>query len=370
MKILEVIAGFGSGGAETLLKDIAIGFKEKDHEVVVIIMDELSNDVSEISKINQLRANGIEVISLDRKPADRSLGIFFKIFKLIKKHRPSVIHIHSFLAALYFFPFSFYFFKIKFVQTIHSTRILESKLRKLFYTKLFTLKYKNIYCSDEVSNCLTKALGEGIVIDNGISSHKNRNIRNFIEEEYSIPPNSLIALNVGRITEAKNQLLLLNLIEKLNNQMYKGSLYLLVCGQYFNDSLYENLMTHYNQLKFKDNIKFIGVKDYVNDLMYSTDLYISTSIFEGLPITVLEAMNTGVPIILSPIKEHLNVFSDLQTCYFPENNTVDSYVALFQNKKIFDTNREKVIAERDFLIKKYDIKTTILKYLDCFEDKL
>ncbi len=181
----------------------------------------------------------------------------------------------------------------------------------------------------------------------------------------------MIALNVGRISEAKNQLLLLNLIEKLNNEIYDGSLYLLICGQSFNDSFYENLMCHYNHLKFKDNIKFIVVKDNVNDLMYSSDLYISSSIFEGLPITVLEAMNTGVPIILSPIKEHLNVFSDLQSCYFPKNNTVDSYVDLFKkNKKIFDINKENIMVEREVLIKKYDIHATILSYLDCFQNKL
>ncbi len=186
MKIFEVIAGFGSGGAETLLKDIAIGFKEKNHEVAVIIIDALSDDISEKSKINQLRAKGIEVISLDKKPADRSIRVFFKIYKLLIKHRPEVIHIHSFLAALYFFPFSFYFSKVKFFQTLHSTRIMESKLRTLFYSKLFILKYKNIYCSDEVSNSLRKILGEGTIIHNGISSHKNKNIRNLIEYENSI----------------------------------------------------------------------------------------------------------------------------------------------------------------------------------------
>lgn len=367
MKIFEVIAGFGAGGAETLLKDLAIGFKEKDHEVIVIIIDQFSDDVSEISKIKQLREKDIEVVSLNRKPGEKSVFIFSKIYKLFVRHRPAVVHIHSFLAAVCLFPFSLYFSKIKFVQTIHSTRVIETKLHKLFYTKLFPLKYKNIYCSDLAFVSLKRDLGEGIVIDNGIFRKRNRNIRKIIEKEYNIPANSLIMLNVGRITKAKNQGLLLNLIERLNNEVYQGSLYLLVCGKHFNDIFYQDLLCDYDQLKFANNIKFIGIKDNINDLMYSTDLYISSSLYEGLPITVLEAMNTGVPLVLSPIKEHLNVFIGLEACYFPEANTLNSYVALLKEKaKIFNADKENLIVKRDVLIKNYDINTTILNYLKYF----
>lgn len=367
MKIFEVIAGFGAGGAETFLKDLAIGFKKKDHEVIVIIIDQFSDDVSEVSKINQLRDNGIEVISLNRKCKERNFFIFFKIFKLLMKHKPEVVHIHSFLAAIYFFPFSLYGSKAKFFQTIHSTHIIETKLQKIFYSKLLPLRYKNIYCSEVAGHSLKNILGEGMIINNGIYPLLNKNIRKLIEEEYNIPSNSFIALNVGRITKAKNQELLLNLVEKLNIEVFKGSFYLLVCGKHFNDSLYQDLICNSNQLKFKDNIKFIGVKDNISDLMYSSDLYISSSIYEGLPITVLEAMNTGVPLVLSPIQEHLNVFKTLDTCYFPETNTVNSYFELFKEKiKKIKVDKKEIRIKRELLIEKYHINTTILNYLKHF----
>lgn len=367
MKIIEVIVSFGSGGAETLLKDLAVGFKKNNHDVLVVIIDQFSDDVSEISKINQLRKNDIEVISLNRKPGDKSFFLLFKIYKLLNEKKPALVHIHSLFAAIYFFPFAF-IFKTKFVQTIHNTKIIGNKLQELFYSKLFPLKYKNVYCSDEAYTSLKTIVGEGVVINNGIASYANKNIRKLIEKEYNIPEESFIALNVGRVVEAKNQLLLLDLIENLNKKVYKGSLYLLVCGKHFNDKLYQRIIFNRNGLEFCKNIKLIGVKDNVNDLMYSSDLYISASIHEGLPITVLEAMNAGVPLVLSPIKEHLNVFKDLESCYFPETNTVEAYEVLFKNnQELFVRDKEEIISERYSVIKKYNIETTVLNYLVFFK---
>lgn len=366
MKIFEVIAGFGAGGAETLLKDLAIGFKEKDHEVVVIIVDQFSDDVSEIFKIKHLREKGIKVISLGRKPKNKSIFLLFSIYKVLKKYQPTVIHLHSYLAAIYFFPFSF-IFKTKYVQTLHSSQINVNKFYKIFYT-LFSLKYKNVYCSDEAYSSSKKWIGEGIVINNGITFHSNNNTRKRIEEDYNIPEESFILLNVGRVVPAKNQLLLIDLIEKLNNELYKGKLYLLICGKHSDDSLYRKIINRSNQLEFRDNIKFLGVQDNINNLMYSSDLYISSSIYEGLPITVLESINTGVPIVLSPIKEHLNVFSNLEACYFPDENIVTSYVSLFKSHAhTFAIDKEEVIRKRALFIKKYNIDQTVLMYLDYFK---
>lgn len=367
MRIIEVVAGFGAGGAETLLKDLSIGFKSKGHEVLVVVIDELTDDVSEVSKISQLRQNDIEIISLNRKPGRKSFSLFFEIYKIIKINTPDVVHIHSFLGALYFFPFSLFFSKCKFVQTIHSTHVLHSKWYKVVYSKILRLKYKNVFCSDESYRILNQLIGEGIVINNGIPTGTNQNIRKFMEKKFNIPANSLIILNVGRVSKEKNQILLLDIVEKLNHIFFKGSLYMLVCGKSFNDSLYRDIIMRCGKLKFNDNIKFIGVQDNISDLMYSSDLYISTSIYEGLPITVLEAMQTGVPLVLSPIKEHLNVFGDLEACYFPETNEVHSYVDLFKkNKEIFNLNKDDILLKRDMPITKYHINNCILEYLSCF----
>lgn len=366
LKIFEVINCLGAGGAETLLKDLSIGFQNNNHQVFVIILDTFSQDISEIEKINTLQKYGIITYSLGRKPGHQTLNPVFEIYSLLKKHQPDVVHIHSFLAGLFFFPFSISKKNI-FFQTIHNTQIFENKLQKFVFSKLFKRNYKNIFCSEEAHHSLHQLIGKGIVIDNGIPNNPYSNIRLEIEQEFVIPKGSFIGLNVGRITKQKNHLLLLDLVEQLNKTLFDGTFYLLICGKNFNDALFEEINQKRNNLTYKNNIKFIGVRNDIINLMHSVDVYLSTSIHEGLPITVLEALNTGVPIILSPIKEHLNVFKNTTGCYFPEKNEVNSYIDVFEKEKnIKEFSKESLRQQRQDIIAKYSIDNTINKYLNHF----
>jgi len=367
MRIVEVIAGFGAGGAETLLKNLSIGFESRNNEVLVVIIDQFSDDITEINKINELHENGIKVVSLERKPSENNLKMVFKIRKLLNEFKPNIVHIHSLLGAYYFLPFSF-FSKIKFVQTIHNTKIYDKLIHKLFYQFIFKIKYKTIYCSEESRISLKNHVGEGIVIDNGIPIHPNKNIREQILDEYKIPKESCIILNVGRISVQKNQISLIKLIERLNEEFENQNFQLLLCGMNYNDTYYAELLKNIDTSPLKKNIHYIGVKNDVNHLMFSSDLFISSSIHEGLPITVLEAINAGTPIVLSPINEHLNVFSSVDGCYFPDENSVESYVDLFKKQKgIFSHDKEELISKRQAIIDKYHINTTVTKHLEYFK---
>lgn len=366
MKIFEVINSLGAGGAETLVKDLSIGFQKKGHQVIVITLDEVSDDISELKKIKNLKESGIETYCLGRKAGSKSISPVIEIDVLLKKHKPDIIHIHSFLAGLYFFPFSIVN-KYNFFQTIHSSHILLYKIQKFSYTKLFKRKYKNIFCSEESDRSLHQLIGKGIVIDNGIPNNPYSNIRLEIEQEFAIPNGSFIGLNVGRIEKAKNQLLLLDLVEELNKTLFNGTFFLLICGKNFNDSLFEEVNQKMKTLTYKNNIKYLGIRNNIIDLMHSADVYLSSSIYEGLPITVLEALNTGVPIILSPIKEHLNVFQNTAGCYFPEANEVKSYLDIFKKEKnIKEFSKENLRQQRQDIIAKYSIDTTVNKYLNHF----
>jgi glycosyltransferase involved in cell wall biosynthesis len=367
MRIVEVIAGFGAGGAETLLKNLSIGFESSNNQVLVVIIDQLSDDISEVNKINELHENGIKVVSLGRKPSENKMRLLFEIRKILNEFKPNIVHIHSLLGAYYFFPFSF-FSKIKFVQTIHSTKIDNRLIHRFFYKYVFKIKCKTIYCSEEARISLKNYVGEGIVIDNGIPTYHNRNIREQILEEYKIPKMSTILLNVGRISVEKNQIILIKLIERLNEEFVNENFQLLLCGMNYNDAYYSELLKNIDKSPFKKNIHYIGVKNDINNLMFSSDLYISSSIYEGLPITVLEAINAGVSIVLSPIKEHLNVFSNVDGCYFPDEKDIESYLDLFKKQKgIFSQNKEELISKREAIINKYHINNTVAKHLEYFK---
>ncbi|WP_417199529.1 glycosyltransferase family 4 protein [Bizionia sp.] len=365
MRVIEVIASLGSGGAETLVKDLSIGLKHKQAEVLVVVVDQLYNESSENYKIKQLEEQGIQVKSLNRKPGKKQFSTFLNFYNIIKEFKPSIIHFHSFIGGFYLIPFMLFFRDIKYFQTVHSTKNFLGQFNRAVQKNIFNRFCKLIYCSEAASKNLSTTYGAGITINNGVTVNNPNCVREKLIEEQQLPADAVLFINVGRIVYEKNQIFLLDLIEILNKNKYKGKLYLLICGTHNSDHIYNELMQRHQSLVFKDQIRFLGVRNDILDLMYSCDLYISTSIHEGLPITGLEAANVGVPMVLSPIPEHFNVFNNTDNVYFPIDSNLMSFYDLISSIKV-DKDKEVVIQKRANFIQKYSMESNIDRHYSLF----
>lgn len=108
----------------------------------------------------------------------------------------------------------------------------------------------------------------------------------------------------------------------------------------------ENLRKQY---LFNSHIIFEGYCDHVDDILYESDVFISASTFEGLPMAVLEALSVGIPCILSDIPPH-NEIINLNKCF----------------GEIYDFNKDDNLDEKiQSCIKKngQDIRNNFIKYL-------
>ena len=138
-----------------------------------------------------------------------------------------------------------------------------------------------------------------VYIPNGVdinkfkpSPHKNR-LRKF----YGIPENDLLFTYVGRITWQKQPFTLIKFFSKLSQRLKNASLIIVGDGELLNDA---------KRLASKLGLKKILFLGYVGDeelpqVYASSDFYIMTSIYEGQPITVFEAMASGLLPIVSNI---------------------------------------------------------------------
>lgn len=365
MRVIETIASLKSGGAETLVKDLSIGLKHKQVEVLVVVIDQFYNESSENYKIKQLEEQGIQVKSLKRKPGKKQFSTFLNFYYIIKEFKPSIIHFHSFIAGFYLIPFMLIYTNIKYFQTIHNTKNLLGKFNNIIQRYIFNRFNKLIYCSEAASKELGVAYGNGTTINNGVKVNNPRCVRGKLIKELQLPADAVLFINVGRIVYQKNQIFLLDLIEILNKKKYNGKLHLLICGTHNSDHIYNELMQRHQSLVFKDQIHFLGVRNDIVNLMYSSDLYISTSIHEGLPITGLEAANVGIPMVLSPIPEHINVFNNTANVYFPIDSSLNSYYNLLSSIDI-EKNKEEVIQKRAGFIQKYSMENNIDRHYSLF----
>jgi glycosyltransferase involved in cell wall biosynthesis len=143
------------------------------------------------------------------------------------------------------------------------------------------------------------------VIPNGLELncpelYNKYHARALLQEKYSLQlaENDRILLYIGRITEVKQPLLLLNLFKAI--QAFYPNIHLIIAGK---GNLYRKLR---KRADHQHNIHILGyVSDHEIFLLYrAADVFISLSCYEGLPLTVLEAASFHLPLILSDIPAH------------------------------------------------------------------
>jgi len=122
--------------------------------------------------------------------------------------------------------------------------------------------------------------------------------KKLLRKKFGIPEDNLIILSIGRLTEAKEPLKLIEVFSVIEKEMEDVTL--VVAGR---GELLERTEAFVRQKKLK-NVIFLGYVDHEKDapeLFACSDYYIMTSKYEGMPLTLLEAMASGLPCIVSDI---------------------------------------------------------------------
>lgn len=171
---------------------------------------------------------------------------------------------------------------------------------------LYAMKHtsKTVACSESLSKIYKERLGlEYGFIRNGVDveqySKATVEEKHAIRKELGLPQDAFIYAYTGQMIERKNVGFLL---EVFKNWSEKDRPYLLLLG---GGALLDGYKTQYGEL---DGIDFRGNVENVNHYLKACDAYVSTSMSEGLPNGVLEAMATGLPVVLSDIVQHLEIF--------------------------------------------------------------
>jgi glycosyltransferase involved in cell wall biosynthesis len=157
-------------------------------------------------------------------------------------------------------------------------------------------------------------------------------------------------LFLGRLSHPKKPELLMNAVENIKNV----TVYIVGTGE--NDNYYENIIIE-NELK---NVVLLGEISNFNDFN-SYDIFSLISLSEGLPMSVLEAMSSGMPMVLSNIKGCLPLIKN--NGILTENNTksiAESILKTIENIEEYSTNSIEIFN------KNYNMNINKHKYLDLY----
>jgi len=121
---------------------------------------------------------------------------------------------------------------------------------------------------------------------------KKNNKENFFSNSKKI----INILSIGRLVYQKDQITILKALNLIKNKK-KFKFYLIGKG-----NEYTNLKKFINSNKLNKQIKILGFKTNVYPYYNKADIFVQSSLFEGLPNTLIEALSFGVPIISSNCK--------------------------------------------------------------------
>ena len=237
-----------------------------------------------------------------------------------------------------------------------------------YFIKKYENDYIKIACSKLAGDYMFKNFKnkDYFIFNNSIDVSKfkfNSKIREEKRKELGIKANSILIGNVGRFVEQKNHKLLIEIFNRLNKEF--SNIELILVGDGVLKKEIEDVVKKYN---LQTKVKFLGLRNDVNELMQAMDVFMMFSKYEGLPFVIIEAQASGLPCYLSnTISNEVKLLDN--TLFFDINNIGNLFNCILTNlKKCKDINR--VEQSKIVMKSKYNIEIEIKKIENFYIDNL
>lgn len=208
------------------------------------------------------------------------------------------------------------------------------------------------------------------VIRNTVSLRDIANARPEVASELGVRRGDGLVIFVGRLSEEKNIDLLLDISEAVSTV---AETTVLICGD---GPLRQRAEAFVARSRIPDRIKLLGERRDVWQLMKASDVFISTSAFEGQPNAVLEAMACGCPLVVSDIPAHREFLDEKSAAIVPLNKDafVTAILGVIRNSeqtagRIEEAKRRIAQLTPASAVAAYDAvyKEAILRHQPCVE---
>lgn len=191
------------------------------------------------------------------------------------------------------------------------------------------------------------------ILKNGIDCDKfafSPNIRKEVREELQIEKDTFVIGHVGRFSLQKNHFFLIDVFAQIIALKPKSVLVLAGDGL-----LRVEIEKKVEELNLKENVKFLGIRDDIERLLQTFDVFVFPSFHEGLPVTLIEAQGAGLPCVISDvITDEVDMGMNLVESLSLNNKKI--WIEKIMN--IWTRNLPREISERALSEKGYDIKHT------------
>jgi glycosyltransferase involved in cell wall biosynthesis len=294
MVIAHVLSSFGQGGQERVAEDLARLQRAAGHEVLAISLAQGPEGPTAAA----FRAAGVLPATIAKGPrVDPSLPV--RLAAHLRRHRVNVVHTHNPHALIYGAPAAW----LSGAVAVHSKHGMNPDLQRRLWLRRVAAKFVDAYVA-VTPTLATKALAQGDcdssrlhVIPNGIDVVRfapSRRGRRKVREELGIPDDAWIVGTVGRLAPEKDQALLIDAMAPLLSEGRR----LVIVGD---GTERDRLRARIARLPGGRYVHMLGGREDVESILAALDAFALTSRTEGLPLVLLEAMATGLPVLSTAV---------------------------------------------------------------------
>ena len=367
-KILIVIPNLSGGGAEKLLVELLeiINFR-KYNITLCIFEDKLDYNIDNVKDL-------IKVIIIKKKNKIDVLRIIFKLTTIVKENQFDTIHAWmwyaSFLSIISkIIVTKIYGIRPKLIISTHNDYV--NKFSQMGMKGiLYGFVVKNFFNYADVITSISKIARDGLVnsynldrskikvIYNGVNLPKIKNMANveICNNEYL--DNSQIIISVGTLSEHKKDFVtLLYAFKFVMQKLPEARLYIIGKGPF--RSQLELLA---KELEIDSHTSFLGFQQNPYKFIAKSNLFVLSSVYEGLPMVVLEAMALKVPLVLTDFSVAKEIFQKDEAVIVP----IKDYNKL--SMKIIEVLNDPILSQQisakayELVEKVFDIKKMAVEY--------
>ena len=296
LKVLHIVPMLGPGGAERVAVDIVMGLNRQRFEAAVVsIWGRVGCELEDALDHSDV---GVEYLG---KGAGFDGRMYRKIHQVLKNHRPDIVHTHLHVLR-YALPSLLLLKPTSVLHTVHNLAEREIEPRgQCIQRYAFNHGVIPIAVSAEVARSLSRLYKIPFcrVIANGIPTN-----------HFSFPPvprkewrarvgfgdGHVLFVCVARFSPQKNHSLLLKAFSR--GPACDPNTHLLLVGD---GTLKEQLEVQAENLGLARRVHFLGLRTDIADVLASADVFVLSSDWEGNPLSVMEAMAAGLPIVSTAV---------------------------------------------------------------------
>ena len=316
MRIAQMHRNLGTGGIEAMICGLSNELVKENDVTVCTIVKPSPDD-----KFYRELTPSIKRATIGRTREGKPFKEMIRIARFVREGRFDIVHIHGFF-YYYALAILLHHRKTCFCYTVHSNALKENNpwdLRILPF-KRFCFKHDWLHpvtISPASKDSFKELYGcESEMIPNGVVQPKPKDGCNL--DALRITPATRVFLHASRICPEKNQVMLCKVFDSL---IHEGKdIALAIAGPIHHHEIFEEMKPF-----FSDRINYIGERSDIPALLCTADGMCLTSLYEGLPVILLEALAAGCIPVCTPVGGILDVVTDGENGFLSKDVSEEEY---------------------------------------------